>query len=104
MVFNLPMYGGGLRIAPQAIPDDGQLDFIGLRRGGTRSTMQYLSSVYSGRFKRTPEGCGWRGTASRWEASVRVPFQLDGDYAGRLPVSIETLPGRVTLVLPPRMS
>jgi diacylglycerol kinase family enzyme len=40
MVFNLPMYGGGLRIAPQAIPDDGQLDFIGLRRGGTRSTMQ----------------------------------------------------------------
>jgi len=104
MVFNLPMYGGGLRIAPQAIPDDGQLDFVGLRGGGSLSTIQYLSRVYSGRLQRRADGCARRGTSWRWEANVRVPFQLDGDYVGRLPVAIGTLPGRVTLILPPPVS
>ncbi len=30
----------------------------------------------------------------------RVPFQLDGDYAGRLPLSIETNPRSGRLLMP----
>jgi diacylglycerol kinase family enzyme len=43
-----------------------------------------------------------RGRARRWHLSSeqRVPYQLDGDYAGRLPVEIQVLPQRVTLRLP----
>ena len=38
-------------------------------------------------------GCGIR-------ADEEVAYQLDGDPGGMLPVEIEVLPGRVTLIVP----
>lgn len=100
MVFNLPMYGGGLRIVQDAVPDDGKMNFVGLLQGCSRSTLRYLATVYTGRLKHCQDLRAALGTRWRWETSQRVAYQLDGDYAGRLPVSIETLPRRVTLVVP----
>jgi diacylglycerol kinase family enzyme len=37
----------------------------------------------------------------RIEAEGPVPFQLDGDLGGALPIDIELLPRRVTLLVPP---
>ena len=36
----------------------------------------------------------------RVTAEEEVPYQLDGDPGGVLPVEIEALPGRLTLVVP----
>ena len=48
---------------------------------------------------RSPDVSRRRIRRARWTAPTRVPYQIDGDYAGRLPVEIEVL-GRVTLLRP----
>jgi diacylglycerol kinase (ATP) len=36
----------------------------------------------------------------RIESDVPVPYQLDGDPGGYLPLEIEVLPNRLTLIVP----
>ena len=36
----------------------------------------------------------------RLESDEPVPYQLDGDPGGFLPVDLEVLPGRLTLIVP----
>ncbi|WP_153558368.1 diacylglycerol/lipid kinase family protein [Roseimaritima sediminicola] len=101
MVFNLPLYGGGLRIEPDAVGNDGLLDMCALQYGSTLSTLRYVAGVFAGRHHRWKDVR--RQRARRWTLSsdVRVSYQLDGDYGGRLPLELECLPERLTLRVPP---
>ena len=47
-VFNLPCYGGGFRIAPQADGSDGLLDLCTLRRGRLWPGLWYAAAVLAG--------------------------------------------------------
>lgn len=101
LMFNLPCYGGGLNIEPDACGDDGLLDLCALQYGSTLSTLRYVAGVFLGRHR------AWkdfrRQRAKQWYLSspARVSYQLDGDYAGRLPLHVECLPERLTLRIPP---
>jgi diacylglycerol kinase family enzyme len=35
------------------------------------------------------------------ETGERVPFQLDGDFGGYLPLEVRLLPRRATILVPP---
>jgi diacylglycerol kinase family enzyme len=78
-VFNLPCYAGGLQLAPEAVGDDGLL----VRRA--RSIGDYHTAM---------------ATRVRIESDEAVPYQLDGDPGGMLPLDIEVLPRRLTVVRP----
>jgi diacylglycerol kinase (ATP) len=95
--FNLPCYAGGLRIAPQADGSDGLLDVCGFRQGRFTSR---LALVVLRRHQRSADWIARRGRRVRIASEARVPYQLDGDPGGWLPLEIETLPGRLTLVVP----
>jgi diacylglycerol kinase family enzyme len=45
-------------------------------------------------------GCRLRIEAEDSELNDAIPFQLDGDPGGVLPLEIEVLPGRLTLIIP----
>ena len=100
MVFNLPKYGGDLVIEPDAVGNDGRLDVITFKRGSLRSGLRYLAGIKVGKHRYYGDVDRRRATSIRITSGQRVPYQLDGDYAGRLPLSIETLPGRIHLRLP----
>ncbi|MEN6452526.1 MAG: diacylglycerol kinase family protein [Thermoguttaceae bacterium] len=100
-VFNLPCYGGGLRIAPQADGADGLLDMCTFRRGGFWPGLWYLATVLAGQHQRIGRFGNHRVTRLRITADAEVPYQLDGDPGGTLPLDIDVLPGRLTLLLPP---
>jgi diacylglycerol kinase family enzyme len=104
MAFNLPRYAGGLGIEPDAVSDDGLLDRIALKKGFFWSGLNYLARIKLGWHLRHPDVSRQRIRRARWTAPTRVPYQIDGDYAGRLPVEIEVLPGRVTLLRPATFS
>ncbi len=104
MAFNLPRYAGGLGIEPGAVSDDGLLDRIALKKGFLWSGLNYLARIKFGWHLRHPDVSRQRIRRARWTATTRVPYQIDGDYAGRLPVDIEVLPGRVTLLRPATFS
>jgi len=102
MAFNLPCYAGGLNVEPDAIGDDGLLDLISLRKGFLWSGLNYLVRIQLGRHLRHPDVIRRKIRRARWTSPTRVPYQIDGDYAGRLPVEIEVLPERITLLRPVR--
>ncbi|AMV34234.1 Diacylglycerol kinase [Pirellula sp. SH-Sr6A] len=102
-VFNVPRYAAGLSIIERSDPSDGKLD-VGLfeKSGPIRGLMQFWD-VLRGRHMQRPD---WRhlsaceidirlATKSSGEASV----QLDGDWAGLLPIRIRIAPQRVRLIV-----
>ena len=100
MVFNLPRYAAGLAIEPDASADDGQLDLICFARGSIVSGMQYFLSVLSRSHRRDRTVYRHRVHRVELTGNDRIAYQTDGDYAGRLPLKIEVLPGRVRLRVP----
>ena len=80
--FNLPCYGGGLRLAPQASGADGLLDVCAFRRGSAWHTLRYTAAVLLGRH-RTMADC-----TTRRARRLRITSEA------------EVLPGRLTLIVP----
>lgn len=102
-VFNLPCYGGGwarFKIAPDANGGDGLLDACTFRRGGILRGLEYIAAVRLGQHRRLADWSAKRVRRLRITSDAEVPYQLDGDIGGTLPLDIEVLPGRMTLVLP----
>ena len=99
-VFNLPCYGGGLKFAPHAAGNDGQLDLCGLRRGGFWHLLRYFSAVYLRQHRHMRDWITRRVTRVRIVSDVPVHYQLDGDPGGLLPLNIEVLPNRLSMLVP----
>ncbi len=99
-VFNLPCYGGGLRIAPQADGSDGLLDVCSFRGGHLWAGLKYTATILLGQHQRLADWTTWRARRLRITSEAPVPYQLDGDPGGMLPLDIRVLPGRLTLVVP----
>jgi diacylglycerol kinase family enzyme len=98
--FNFPCYAMGLPIAPLADPMDETLDLVTFRAGNLVNGLIYLSGVLLRRHR------GWRDTnfakfrRLRIESNEEVPFQIDGDPGGQLPLEIIVQPSSFTLLLP----
>lgn len=98
-VCNMPIYGGGMRIAPDADPHDGLLDVIIIEPVGATSAVRLLRGVFSGSHSNHP--------AVRCERARRVSVagpQLvahgDGDPLGPLPVECTVAPAAIEVVVP----
>lgn len=101
---NLPTYGWGLRLAPRADAHDGQLDLYAFDRGSFLDGLWYAAAAQVGQHERLPDCVCRRVRRLRIAADEPVAYQLDGDPGGYLPVEIEVLPERVTLMVQPTAS
>jgi diacylglycerol kinase family enzyme len=99
-VVNLPRYAGGLRIAPDAVGNDGLLDVCTFKDGSLWSGLRYLSGVILGQHASWDDCVTVRAAKIRIESDSPVPLQLDGDPGGFLPTEIEVLPDHLTLLVP----
>ena len=97
-VFNLPRYALGLQFVADGDPADGQLDVCCFRRGQWWNGLRYLAGVLLGGHRVWRDVHVEQSTWLRFEADEPVPYQLDGDPGGELPLEIRVLPGRVTIV------
>jgi diacylglycerol kinase family enzyme len=100
-VVNLPRYAGGLNFAPLASGCDGLLDVCTFREGSLWHGLRYLSGVVFGQHETMAGFSRVRTRRLRIESDARVPYQLDGDPGGQLPVEITIEPGRLTLLVDP---
>jgi diacylglycerol kinase family enzyme len=98
--FNLPCYGAGLQIAPEADGADGLLDVCTFRHGGLWHGLYYTAAVLTGTHHWLTDFAQRRAGRLRVTSDSNVPYQLDGDPGGFLPVEIEVLPKRLTLIVP----
>jgi diacylglycerol kinase (ATP) len=98
-IFNVPRYGANLKFIPAADSSDGLLDLITFQQGGLISGLKYVSAVYFERHRASPHVTVRKARRIRVESSVPVPYQIDGDPGGMLPVEIEVLPGRLRVLV-----
>ena len=103
-VFNAPRYAMNLPLLPEADPYDGVLNLCSFRYGGLIRGMVYLAAVLLRKHRQwcKTEFCKFRKLTI--SSNSRVPFQLDGDPGGELPVTIEVLPDYLTLLVPEKSS
>jgi diacylglycerol kinase (ATP) len=100
MVFNLPRYGGGLKIEPDAEGNDGMLDVIMFQGGSIFSGIKYVCGIWAGLHLKFADIQRRRGRVIEITSVARVPYEMDGDYVGRLPLQIKVAPCQLQLLLP----
>lgn len=101
-VANGQCFGGGMRVAPHARPDDGLFDVIIM--GGTSwpQALADLKLMYTGEHLKNPAVRALRGAkvmaAPVAETKGRpVLIEVDGESAGQLPATFEILPRALNL-------
>ncbi len=100
-VVNVPRYALGLRFVPEAVATDGKLDLCTFRKGSFFHGLWYLGNLLFDKHRQLPD-CTVRPVRRlRIESDGVVPYELDGDASGFLPLDVEILPNRLTLVVPP---
>ncbi len=96
-VCNGQFFGGGMRVAPDASPDDGFFDVIVLGAEPLRDTMKSMNQLYTGAHINNPNVKVFRGRsiiATPVEATARAPvlIEADGEAPGCLPAHFEVMP------------
>jgi YegS/Rv2252/BmrU family lipid kinase len=99
-VANLPRYARGLNMVPQACGTDGLLDVCTFRRGSLLRGLVYLARIFWGTHQSLEDCVSLQSRRLRIEADSEVPYQLDGDAGGTLPVELEVVPRRLTVLIP----
>ena len=100
-VFNLPCYGWGLPLVPKAVGTDGKFDHCIFNGKSFWHGFKYAAFGQCGSLHRRLSDVRL-GQAARYRLTTDgdVPYQLDGDPGGKLPVEIEMLEKRFTVLVP----
>jgi YegS/Rv2252/BmrU family lipid kinase len=93
-------YGGGMKVLPDAVIDDGLFDFVWADNLGRAEVIGLVSKIFKGGHVGHPKVRFARGKRLTATSTQRVAFHLDGDVAGNLPVTFEILPGALDVIIP----
>lgn len=91
-------YGGGMRILPDAILDDGLFDVCISGDVGRMEVLGLVPKLYSGGHVGHPKVEFARGTQISIRSSVPVAVHADGDVIGELPQTFSIHPGALQVV------
>jgi diacylglycerol kinase (ATP) len=98
-VGNGDSYGGGMRICPAAVLDDGLLDVTVVTRISRAKLVRLLPTVYPGRHVLRPEVLTFR-CSSVSLSCPGVTAYADGEFVATLPVSCAVVPGALQVLVP----
>jgi diacylglycerol kinase (ATP) len=93
-------FGGGMDVAPMALPDDGRLEVVTVAAPTKPYLLRHIKSVYAGRHLDLPSV--HHLPCERIElgledprAEARFLLDVDGDALGSLPLSVQVAPKRL---------
>ncbi len=89
-------FGGGMRVAPNALLDDGYFDVVTIGDIGPLELLYNLPGVYRGTHLRNPKVKSERARTVRVESDERLMIQADGDLLGEVPAQFQILPRALT--------
>jgi diacylglycerol kinase (ATP) len=88
-VSNQPYYGGGMKIAPEAVPDDGILDITVVHRLSRFKLLLVFISVFWGKHVLFKEVKSYRGKKISVHSSSALYVHADGETIGFTPLNIQ---------------
>ena len=85
---NTATTGGGMKIAPDARPDDGLLDICLVRALGKIAMLWQLTKVFGGKHVTHPAVTMLRSATVTLEADPPQPLLIDGEVCGTTPATV----------------
>jgi len=101
LISNAQLYGGLLRITPEAQVDDGLLDVVIFSGVGPKYTLRHLLSVLGGRHLQDPSVKFLRARRVMVDCVEPWPIHLDGDPLGTTPMTFQVVPRALRVLIPP---
>lgn len=99
-VANLPLYGFGLRVAPNADPADGLLDLVTIETGGRGGLPVMLARLRRGSHAGRKGARQWRARRVRIATDGRSPAVADSTNLGAGTIELEVAPEVLNVVVP----
>ncbi|MBM4349475.1 MAG: diacylglycerol kinase family lipid kinase [Deltaproteobacteria bacterium] len=99
-IANAPFYGGGMKIAPQALMDDGLLDICIVKEISNLELLRQFPKVFKGTHVTHPRIMMATGKKIKITSDEERELFADGEHAGKLPAEC-TIGSRTIRVLAP---
>jgi diacylglycerol kinase (ATP) len=96
---NIPSYGGGMKVTPDAVVDDGLLDVMVVKPLSTARFLTVFPRVYSGSHVTLPFVEIRRAKQVRIDAPGITAY-ADGERLGPLPETFEAVPSALRVMVP----
>jgi diacylglycerol kinase (ATP) len=100
IVANGVWHGGGMQLAPDAVPDDGQFDVVLIGDVGKVDFLTTAPKIYRGRHVLHPKVEVLRSAHVEVEAGEHLPIELEGEQVGTTPAHFELVPGALRVRVP----
>jgi diacylglycerol kinase (ATP) len=100
VVANGPYFGGGMKICPDAKPDDGAFDVLLIGDLTKRDLLFTLPKTFRGTHLPHPKAEVIRGTQVSVSAPGPLPVELDGEQPGTTPATFELVPQALRVRVP----
>jgi diacylglycerol kinase (ATP) len=100
IVSNGPYIGGGMKICPEAEPDDGMFDVLLIGDIGKRDLVLTMPKIFRGTHLPHPKAELLRGVHVSVDAAEPLPVELDGEQPGTTPASFELVPQALRVRVP----
>jgi YegS/Rv2252/BmrU family lipid kinase len=91
---------GGMKITPDAEPDDGLFDVLLIGDVTKTELVRVMPKLYRGTHLPHPKGEVLRGSTVTIDADAPMPIQLDGEQPGTTPARFEIVPSAIRLRVP----
>lgn len=99
VVANGQYFGGGMRIAPEAVMDDGLFDIVTVGDLGKLELVRNIGKVYKGTHTDHPKIHFYRGKEVVIRSGQAALLDLDGEQPGRTDAIFTILPGILDLII-----
>ena len=99
-VANGPFVGGGMKICPDAVPDDGAFDVLLIGDISKRDLLMTMPKIFRGTHLPHPKAELLRGSQVTVDAAEPLPVELDGEQPGTTPVRFELVPRTLRVRVP----
>jgi len=100
IVANCRYLAGGMKIAPDAEPDDGLFDVLLIGDISKLDLVRTMPKIYRGTHLPHPKAELLRGASVTVETAEPLPVELDGEQPGTTPVRFDVVPRALRLRVP----
>ena len=100
VVANGAWHGGGMKLAPAALPDDGLFEVVLIGDIGKIDFLTTAPKIYKGRHVEHAKVEVVRSKRVEVDAAERLPIEVEGEQVGTTPAVFEVVPGALRVRVP----
>jgi diacylglycerol kinase (ATP) len=99
-VGNAHRYGGGMKVTPRALPDDGLLDICVVSKLNKLKLLCWVPTIFFGGHLRLKQVEYFQAELVRIETGRDLELYADGDFVCKTPVEIEVIRRALRVIVP----